>query len=335
MKKVLLVGNYGVGNIGDDLLMSSCVSQLKQLGAQYSISCPGDVTGSVSIPPAGIRSFFSFKWLDFYKELRKCDVVVFGGGGLLNPEEKMSLLIWGQIITMAKLYKKEVVMIGQSFSKVDGSVKFLLDMVDKISVRDSFSVRILKDYFEGKVVKVHDLAWKNDMQFIGTIKNKIAINVRPYKYVNDSDVKTVINELICSLEDCMSFDEIVLLGFGLEDVDYADVLLSIGLKQKYKLTYACDYDAVVKAIAESKIVIAERLHACISTMKLDRPIVSLSYSSKVFSMMNDYSVKSLVNLRKDINNINYSDLIRDALAMNYKKPHPELDKVLVDVLLEN
>jgi polysaccharide pyruvyl transferase WcaK-like protein len=107
------------------------------------------------------------------------------------------------------------------------------------------------------------------------------------------------------------------------------------VKQKYKLSYASNYNEVIKAIAESKIVIAERLHACISTMKLNRPIVSLSYSSKVFSMMNDYSVRSLVNLRKDIKNINYSDLIRDALAMEYKKPHPDLDKVLVDVLLEN
>lgn len=332
MKKVLLVGNYGVGNIGDDMLMQSSIDQIIELGAEYTVACPGNVEGSVSIPPAGIRSFLSFKWLSFFRSLKECDVVVFGGGGLLNPEEKMSLLIWGQIIVMASIYKKEVVMIGQSFSKVDKVVEFLLEMVDAISVRDSYSMKILKEYYEGELFKVHDLAWKLDVESKKKTKDKIALNLRPYKYVDDGVLKEVINNLIDSLEGVVSFSEIVVLGFGIEDKEFCEEVLSIGIKQKYKIRFVDEFETIFKELSESKVVIAERLHACIATMKLNKPLVSLSYSSKVFSMMSDYGVKSLINLRKSIGRVDYDDLVRDALVADYKKPHPELDEALVDVL---
>lgn len=334
MKKVLLVGNYGVGNVGDYMLMESSIQQIKKLESEYVVACPGDIEGSVSIPPAGIRSFFSFKWLSFFKSLKECDLVVFGGGGLLNPEEKMSLLIWGQIIVMAKMYKKKVIMIGQSFSVVDNTVRFLLDKVDAISVRDSFSKKILDEYYAGKIVKVDDLVWNLNIKVNTSLKDQIAINLRPYKYVDNNTLKIVVNNLIDRLEKVMSFKEIVILGFGLEDFDFCKEIVGIGFQKKYVIKFVNDKESIMSEIAKSKIIIAERLHACISTMKLNRPLISLSYSSKVFSMMNDYSVKSIINLRKDVSNLNYEDVIRDALAMHYKKPHPRMDEVLVDVLSE-
>lgn len=336
MKKVLLVGNYGVGNIGDDMLMASCIQQIKELGSDYVVACPGDIEDSVSIPPAGIRSFFGFKWLSFFRSLKECDVVVFGGGGLLNPEERMSLVIWGQIIAMAGLYKKEVVMIGQSFSEVDKVVKFLIDMVDAISVRDSYSLKILSEYYQGDLVKVNDLAWSLNVMGDDSVvtKEKICLNLRSYKYVDEDKLKEVVNNLIDELESILSFNEIVILGFGLEDEDYCQRILSIGVKQKYKISFVNEFPSILNEISESKIVIAERLHACITAMKLDKPLISLSYSSKVFSMMSDYSLKSIINLRKNTDHVNYADMVRDALIRDYKKPHPVSDEVLIDVLSE-
>jgi polysaccharide pyruvyl transferase WcaK-like protein len=331
MKKALVIGNYGVGNFGDDLLMKSVESQLKELQMDYVVACPGEIPGSVAIMPAGIRSFFRFRWLDFLKELRSCDVVVFGGGGLLNPEERMSLYIWGQIIIMAKIYKKKVIMIGQSFSAIDKVVDFLVNKVDAISVRDSYSYKLLSEKYTGKLVRVDDLAWYLKEKASGGKSTQISINLRPYKHVNPKELKMLVNDLIEEIGSVVNFDEIVILPFGLEDADYCLEILGIGIKQKYKIRIA-EVDNILEEINKSKVVVAERLHACIVSVKLDAALISLSYSSKVFSMMSDVGVKSLVNLRKDTKHLNVQDVVRNALAKTYKKPHPRMDEVLKDVL---
>lgn len=333
MKNVLIVGNYGVGNYGDDLLMKSVVSQIERLGADYIVACPGEVENSVGIMPAGIRSFVGLKWLDFFKALKKCDVVVFGGGGLLNPEEKMSLYIWGQIIVMAKIFKKEIVMVGQSFSSIDSVVSFLLSMVDGVSVRDSYSYKLLKEQYEGDLVRVDDLAWYLSPIVGGTVsrKDSVGLNLRPYKFVSKANLKKLVNDLIVAIEKVVDFEEIIILPFGLEDSDFCMDVLGVGIKNKYKVRVADSKD-MGEAINSCKIIVAERLHACIVALKSDIPLISLSYSSKVFSMMNDVGLKSLINLRKDTSFLNVDDIVRLSLSKQYKKPHPMLDEVLKDVL---
>jgi polysaccharide pyruvyl transferase CsaB len=334
MAKVLLVGNYGCGNLGDDMLMMSARQQLDQIGVDYIVACPGQVEGSVSIMPAGIRSFLRFDWLRFFRELKKCEVVVFGGGGLLAPEERMSLMIWGQIIVMAKLYRKKVVMIGQSFSAVDNVINWLLKKVDFVSVRDSYSYRLLSESYKGKLYQVNDLAWYLNSESKKEKRNSLCLNLRPYKLVNERDLKQLVGDLIEGLEKLIDFEEIVLLPFGKEDVDFMERILSIGVKNKYKVRVAeASVESVLKELRSCKFVIAERLHACISSVKMDCSLVALSYSSKVFAMMNDIGMKSIVNLRKPFKQVAIDDLLRESLSKQYKKPDRSLDQALKDVFL--
>lgn len=334
MAKVLLVGNYGCGNLGDDMLMMSARQQLEKLGLDYVVACPGQIEDSVPIMPAGVRSFLKFGWLKFFRELKKCEVVVFGGGGLLSPEERMSLLIWGQIIVMAKLYGKKVVMIGQSFSAIDNVIDWLLKKVDYVSVRDSYSLKLLSECYNGRLSMVNDLAWYLGADVDSEKRNSICLNLRPYKLVDERALKMLVGDIIESVENVIEFEEIVLLPFGVEDVDFMQKILSIGVKKKYKIVVAeASIGSVLEELRSCKFVIAERLHACISAVKMECSLVSLSYSSKVFAMMNDVGLKALVNLRKPLKNIDADDLVREALSKQYKKPDRVIDQALKDVFL--
>ena len=111
-------------------------------------------------------------------------------------------------------------------------------------------------------------------------------------------------------------------------------ILSIGVKNKYKVRVAeASVESVLKELRSCKFVIAERLHACISSVKMDCSLVALSYSSKVFAMMNDIGMKSIVNLRKPFKQVAIDDLLRESLSKQYKKPDRSLDQVLKDVFL--
>ncbi len=226
-------------------------------------------------------------------------------------------------------------MIGQSFSSIDRVVKFLLSMVDKVSVRDSYSKKLIDEHFPEKSVRVNDLVWHLKQETRQVTSNMIGINLRPYRLVDNNQLKKVVNNLLVELEDVLEFNEICVLSFGKEDAEFASEILSEGVKRKYTVGYTQnDLEEALEHVSHCKFVIAERLHAGITALKLNKPLVSLSYSSKVFSMMSDVELKSVINLRKDDANLDYADVVRLALAKEYKKPHAELDEVLEDVLSE-
>ena len=71
VKKILIIGNYGAGNLGDDSILAGILTDLKQIEYKGKISImhggadtsPEIYTDLKKVPfaPAGIRSFLSSK----------------------------------------------------------------------------------------------------------------------------------------------------------------------------------------------------------------------------------------------------------------------------------
>lgn len=333
MKKVLLVGNYGVSNLGDDMLMHSSILQLESLGIEYKLVCPGQILNSLALPPAGVRSLLSFKWLEFFKELKSCDSLVFGGGGLLNPEEPRSIFIWGQIIAWAKIFGKDVYMAGQSFSRINYFVKKLINQVEVISVRDQYSFNLIKDVIcKNKLKNGQDLAWYLPVNTENNKKynNRAALNLRLFKYVDENYLRNVVTGLLQIMQKEYGINELVLLPFDESDLSFMHHILKDfkGVKiieSENKIEKCLEY------IKGSKFVIAERLHANIACMKMEACFISLSYSSKVFSLLSNYNQEAIINLRKD-SEVDFERIIRTAVLKGYKKPHPVIDEVFKCIL---
>lgn len=333
MKKVLLVGNYGVSNLGDDMLMHSSILQLESLGIEYKLVCPGQILNSLALPPAGVRSLLSFKWLDFFKELKSCDSVVFGGGGLLNPEEPGSIFIWGQVIAWAKIFGKDVCMAGQSFSRINYFVKKLIYEVEVISVRDEYSFNLIKDVIgKNKLKKGQDLAWYLPVNTENNKKynNRAALNLRSFKYVDENYLRNVVTGLLQIMQKQYGIDELVLLPF-----DESDLYFMYNILKDYKGVKIIESENKIEECLEyiksSKFVIAERLHANIACMKMEACFISLSYSSKVFSLLSNYNQEAIINLRKE-SEVDFERIIQTAVLKGYKKPHPVIDEVFKCIL---
>ena len=77
VKKILIIGNYGAGNLGDDSILAGILTDLKQIEYKGKISImhggadtsPEIYTDLKKVPfaPAGIRSFLSSKKKKAYK----------------------------------------------------------------------------------------------------------------------------------------------------------------------------------------------------------------------------------------------------------------------------
>lgn len=176
--RILVCGNYGATNIGDEAILESILQFCKKAfltgasGAGAGVAAHTGAGAHVTIVsadplrtstryglesvakiPSGFRSFFKailggglWKTLRAY---RNADAVIFGGGGLFTDEKPHAILIWMMQILPAFWYKKPVMCLGQSVGPLMSPwsrwvVKKIFRKMRIVTVRDEASRSLLE-----------------------------------------------------------------------------------------------------------------------------------------------------------------------------------------------
>ncbi len=101
--RCVLVGNYGVGNIGDDALREYFLSAFPEID-WVCVSASPHGKGEVPRLPLGFRSFF-MPWWRTFSAIRSADALVFGGGSLFTDIESVwACLLWRSYASVAVLF---------------------------------------------------------------------------------------------------------------------------------------------------------------------------------------------------------------------------------------
>lgn len=132
--RCVLVGNYGVSNIGDEALREYFVSAFPEI--EWTVL-------GVDVPrlPFGIRSFFT-PWMNTLAAFWHADAVVFGGGSLFTDSESVfACFLWFWHGFVARMFGKPIVLAFQGvgpFRTVVGEAlaRFVFRKASLISVRD-------------------------------------------------------------------------------------------------------------------------------------------------------------------------------------------------------
>lgn len=103
--RFLLVGNYGVGNLGDEALKDYFLRSFPEV--QWTVISAHPEDQEVPRFPMGIRSLLSLRWFRTLRALRQSRGMVFGGGSLLTDQESVrACFLWGLHAFVAWLYGK-------------------------------------------------------------------------------------------------------------------------------------------------------------------------------------------------------------------------------------
>ncbi len=106
--KALLVGYYGYGNMGDEMLLKSSYEILKVSGLHFV-----DVLYPRKERLGGMRSKARFSPKEILNSIKESEIVVFGGGGVLQDETSFrSFIYYFSVATAALSMKKPVVFLG-------------------------------------------------------------------------------------------------------------------------------------------------------------------------------------------------------------------------------
>jgi polysaccharide pyruvyl transferase WcaK-like protein len=140
--KLLIVGAFGYGNIGDDSVRDAEMQFFKEQGFEVDWNSP----------PYDIEKI---KW---------CDAIVLGGGGILYDLDPANIDNYFVYCTLAKAFNKKLVLCnvgtqGLTTKLGKNKIKELLACADSISVRDPYDKEILAPLTNKEIFVAEDSAW--------------------------------------------------------------------------------------------------------------------------------------------------------------------------------
>ncbi len=141
VKRILLSGYYGFGNTGDEAILASTVKALRKARPELELmvlSEHPEETGSTY----GVRAFHRMNPAQVLKAVNLADLVVFGGGSLLQDLTSLrSLIYYLSIIRVSHLVGKPVVVYANGIGPISSKIgrvltRHTLSRVKAITVRD-------------------------------------------------------------------------------------------------------------------------------------------------------------------------------------------------------
>ncbi len=308
MTKILIAGYYGFGNIGDEAILESVINKLSSKLGDIEIEVlsakPNKTLDKYNIPCIDRRSF-----PQVVKAIKKCDLLVIGGGSLLQDvTSKKSIYYYLAIIYMGLAFKKKIMMYSQGIGPIHrninrGLTSWLLSKVDFITVRDKNSRKelIKMGVTENKIAVAADpvIGLKKTGKEIGLEilkkhqknfdESKSTIGLA-FRYWNNNEEK--INEILVNttnrLSDLLDVNIVFIPFHHSEDIK---VLRAIEPKMQNKVVLVKEKYGVQEMLSIMEnldLLVGVRLHSLIFAAVAQIPMIAISYDPKV-----EYFMKSL------------------------------------------
>ncbi|MDO4560493.1 MAG: polysaccharide pyruvyl transferase CsaB [bacterium] len=150
MKKefdVLLLGYYGFGNLGDELLAEAAVALLREAGVKRERIAVLSASPADSEKKLGVRAFNRWKMSAAVKACAKSRTLLLGGGGLFQDSTSLrSCLYYCAVMLAAKACGLKIWAEGQSVGPLNSKAAHIvtrlsLSLCSHLSVRDEASLK--------------------------------------------------------------------------------------------------------------------------------------------------------------------------------------------------
>ncbi len=185
MVKAVISGYYGFKNFGDEAILSVLTEHLKTLGVDITVfSSDPEFTSKTY----GVNSVKSFDLKKLIKAIKETDVLISGGGSLLQDVTSLkSLVYYSAIIALGLLFNKKVIIFAQGIGPINNPfarciVMNLLKLCSLVTVRDEESLKLLNNWkVNAKLVcdPIYSLTIKKI-----NCNNAVGVQLRDFKTMN-------------------------------------------------------------------------------------------------------------------------------------------------------
>ena len=306
MSKIVISGYYGFANAGDEAMLAAIVKALRSTENSVELTV---ISGNPQVTAAkyGVSSIHRFNPLEIFCSLRSCDLLLSGGGSLLQDvTSKRSLLYYLSILALGQLLGKRVMLFAQGIGPIHSGLlrkltKFVCSHVDLITVRDQDSLYELRhigippEKVELTADAVFTLPQENreqgrlllEQQGVPMDRMLIAISVRKWQ----EDDRYLLE--LAKAADILSREyaaHVVILPLQYPvDVPACQRLRHFMVHKEActVLQNNCDTEQFLSLMGNFQLLIGTRLHALIFAAVMERPFVAVSYDPKIDGFVKD------------------------------------------------
>ncbi len=320
MSKIVISGYYGFANAGDEAMLTAIIKALRSTEKSVDLTV---LSGNPEATAAKHRvsSIYRFNPLEIFKSLYDCELLLSGGGSLLQDvTSKRSLLYYLSIIALGIILKKKVMLFAQGIGPIHSGIlrrltKLICSHVDLITVRDQDSLYELRRIGipAEKVQLTADAVLtlpqedirqgKELLERFHVPQEKMLIAVSVRKWQDDDSYLLELAKAVDAL--VKRYDaHIVLLPLQYPvDMEACERLQHFMVRKSSSTILAtnCDTEQFLSLMGNFNLLIGMRLHALIFAAVMELPFVAVSYDPKIDGFVKDIdgiSAGNVTNLQE-------------------------------------
>ena len=304
---VVMSGYYGFRNAGDEAILQSICESISEM-------CDVSIT-VLSYDPQDTKSRYGynavnrFNILKILSSIRKCDLLVSGGGSLLqDTTSTRSLLYYLFIIRAAKFMRKKVMIYANGIGPVRKNsnrrrVRRVIERADIVTLRDSESadeLRVIGVKRDDIKVTADPVFTMNGISRDAALEilksNKIpetpfvAVSLRQWPGMGDFCEKIAF--LCDSIYESFAHEIVFILMQPDIEREICQKVRSLMKHPSFMLEGRFMAEELMGIISVSDMMLAMRLHALIFAACMNVPFVGLVYDPKVSAYLNALSMPS-------------------------------------------
>lgn len=292
-KRIVISGYYGFGNTGDEAVLAGMLATFRQLDIHAEVTVLSADPARTRAEHLGVESVHRYAPLDLLRVIRRADLVVSGGGSLLqDATSARSVHYYLFVLRLAQALRRRTMVYAQGIGPLlrEGTrrtVARVLSRADAITVRDDDSKSLLESIGVGVPAQlVADPAFlvEPDLESADELlarhgldgEDFVVASVRPWSG-SETWLPQVAEGLLNASTD-LGIRFAVLPMQRSEDTELCE-RLGAGVV----LRDAASVRTAKGVIARSGLVVGMRLHAIIFAASEGVPFVPIVYDPKVAS----------------------------------------------------
>ena len=311
MYNILISGYYGFDNIGDESILRTLITSLREKIPDCSLTV-------LSHNPASTREKYGVEAVErmspgaILRAVRQCDMLISGGGSLLQDvTSSKSIHYYLFIIRLAKLLGKKVFIYSQGIGPIDHAFNRratarALKKADGIVVRDERSAKLLEQIGlpQERIVITADpvIRMKRPDRTVGReilaragIKKdgRLTVGWAIREKNRNSTFVREITECIRWLRENYDAESVLIPFHYEEDREVCSVIAERTNGAAKCLSEKYLSEDMLSIIGNMDVLVGVRLHSMIYAAIMGVPIIGVSYDPKCTAFLNSVGLDSL------------------------------------------
>lgn len=307
--RVVMSGYYGFANAGDDAILQSIHQSILSASDQVSVTALSNDPEQTR-RAYGIDAVSRLRLGAIWRELRRCDALLSGGGSLLQDRTSTrSILYYLSITWAANLLRKPVMLYANGIGPVDKPVnrrrvRRAVERAALVTLRDQSSARELRDMG----VKRPDLYVTADPVFrldpvgaergwellasAGLARGTRFVTVSVRQWPHTGGFSQELAGLCDHIRRTYDLEVLFLLMQPARDREASQTVRERMAEPSYMLEAACTPRELMGVLGLGQLCLAMRLHTLIFAARMAVPTLGLVYDPKVDSYLRELELPS-------------------------------------------